>query len=171
MKRYLMLFCVVILTLVGTANAGGVHQGDNEVDFWATWEQDKYEGGGSSDWFGAFVSVGHYFTDQLMAGVRLGGTWADDDDSYRIGAFGAWGFPISSSSNVLPYVGGFFDYYTGDGDGYAYGPFVGAKFWVSSWTRNVFLFAEYALTMYGGGMSDSMDYTHGIYAGVGVIVP
>jgi hypothetical protein len=168
MKRYLMLFCVVTLILAGTANAG-VKQGDNEVDFSARWEQDNPKGGSSSDYIAVHISVGHYFTDQIMAGVSAGGSW-NDTDTYDIGVFGEYCF--NPANNIVPYAGAFVNFQDwGVADGYAYGPFVGAKFWVSSWTRNVFLFAEYRYTLYGGDLGDAWDYTHGIYGGLGILIP
>jgi len=164
MKRFLVPLLVLAFALAGTTSAG-VEKGDNEISFSASYLYTDYAAAGSTDTTALEIGFGHFVTDNWQLGIAVGGLWSEGYDEYSIGANAKYHF--NTQGQIVPYVGANIGFVDADyGDGFVWGPVIGAKFFVTQ-SDNVFLFLEYNYLIYEGDIGDVLDEQHALLAGIG----
>ncbi|MBN1844317.1 MAG: outer membrane beta-barrel protein [Sedimentisphaerales bacterium] len=143
--------------LLATANLrADVEKGDQEQDvllgFGCT-AYDEFRREGSSNDYLVQYGRGYFFTDNLSAGLRIGGQWIDDgfypEWALNGGPYVKWNF--FTHGDWVPYVGLQLHYWlqksnyfrpfsTDTNQGIMYGPMLGIRYYLNEGT---FLMAEY----------------------------
>jgi len=166
MKQALSAAILLTFVLAPTAIAA-TNQGDFYFTFAGMFQNASYDDGDSDTTTTVAGGLDYFITKEISLGLALSGSWADEVDIYGAGVNGKYHF--NTDSNIVPYIGGQFNYdYAdfddeGSSDGFMYGPLVGVKLFMTEYTH---FFIEYQYQLFGGDLDDYMDDVHTIMFGV-----
>jgi hypothetical protein len=170
MKRWLILFSVVCLTVAGAASAS-VQQGDTELEALGAYMNIDTQGSGDVDTFFLSAGVGYFVTDNVQIGGAALGMWADtpsgDLDVWAIGGSAKYFF--MPTNQWVPYAGGQILWANadagnnGDADGVLWGPVVGVRYELNAYND---FFVEGQYHLWDGDIGDYLDDGFGIFFGI-----